>query len=69
MLRRLLTKNYKEVPLLFVNFNYQSFKKNGKKNSCVANLYPSLSGDEELKRRVNEIIDYIREKYDMEDII
>lgn len=69
MLRRLFTKNYKEIPLLFVNFNYQLFKKNGKKNSCVVHLHPSLGGDEELKCKVNEIIDYIREKYDMKDIL
>lgn len=69
MLRRLLTKNFTKVQLLLVSFDYQFFKKNGKSGSCTMNAHPVLAKDEELRTKVNEIVDYIRDNYNMEDII
>ena len=69
MLRRLLTKNFTKVPLLWVSFDYRFFKKNGKSGSCAMNVHPVLAKDKELRAKVNEVVDYIRDNYNMEDII
>ena len=69
MLRRLLTKNFTKVPLLQVTFDYKLFKTHGKTGSCMLNIHPVLADDYELKVRLNEVVDHIRENYNMEDII
>jgi hypothetical protein len=69
MLRRLLTRNLTQVPLLWVTFNYQLFKKNGKKNSCMLNIHPTLKDDVILKKKLYEIVDYIRDNYDMKELL
>lgn len=68
LIQRLLTKNKKTIPLYFVTFDYKKFKEIGKDNSCEACVHPLLSGDEKLKKMINDTIDYIREKYNMEDM-
>lgn len=68
MIRRLLTKNYKEVPLLFINFNYKKFKKSGKVGSCVLHIHPLLKNDEIVIQKMNELVDYIRDNYDMNEL-
>jgi hypothetical protein len=69
MIRRLLTKNFTEVPLILISFDYQKFKKFGKKNSCTIHIHPSIKSDDFLKEKVGEIIDYIRDNYDMKKLL
>jgi hypothetical protein len=68
LIKRLFTKNKKAIPLYFVTFDYRKYKKFGKEKSCEAVVHPLLSGDEELKKMINDTIDYIRDKYNMEDM-
>lgn len=69
IITRLLTKNFTKVPLLWITFNMQKFKKYGAKGSCMCNIHPVLKGDKHITSAMNELCDYIRENYDMEDII
>lgn len=63
----LLTKNETEIPLLFINFNKKKYIEQGKENSCTVNIHPviKMKDDEILKAKINDIIDYIRDNYDM----
>lgn len=65
MLKRLFTKNLKEIPLLWVNFNYKHFKDKGKENSCMLYIHPNLADDVFIKRRLEDLVEYIRDNYDM----
>lgn len=69
IITRLLTKNLTKVPILWITFNIQKYKKYGKKNSCMCHIHPCLKDDEYIITTMNELCDYIREKYNMEKII
>lgn len=62
---KMLTKNYTQVPLFYVDFNLQKYINEGAKNSCEAKIHPSLKGDDFIKEKLGEIINYIRDNYDM----
>ena len=66
---RLFTKNFQKVPLLWINFNMKKFKENGVKGSCMCNIHPMLADDEHIKSTLNDLCDYIRENYNMKDVI
>ena len=68
MLKRLFTKNLKEIPLLWINLNLQHFRKLGKKNSCMLKIHPNLRDDKYIIDTLNGLVDYIREEYTMEDM-
>ena len=63
-----LTKNYENVPLLYIMFNLNKYKNVGKRGSCELRLHPSLKDDEFIVKQLNNVVDYIRENYDMEDL-
>jgi len=69
MFTKLFTKNLTQIPLLFINFNYQHFKTKGKKNSCMLNMHPCIRNDEHVISTMNDLVDYIRDNYDMNKII
>lgn len=69
MVSRLLTNNLKKVPLFFVNFNMKKFRKDGVKNSCKCEVHPALADDSHIRETLNDLCDYIRENYDMEELI
>lgn len=62
---RLLTKNKTEIPLLYVTFNWNKFIKNGRVGSCMCNTHPLIQNDEHIKQTINDLVDYIRDTYDM----
>ena len=62
-----LTKNYNNVPLFWVNFNLNKYQQNGAKNSCIVKIHPELKDDKYIIESLNNLIDYIRENYDMEN--
>lgn len=66
LLTRLLTKNKTKIPLLYVTFDYKKFKENGKVGSCMCNVHPLIRNDEYVKLKMNELVDYIRDNYDMD---
>jgi hypothetical protein len=63
-----LTNNHNDVPLFFVTFNLNKFKENGTKGSCEIKLHPSIK-DEHVEEQLKSLIDYIRENYDMEELV
>jgi len=63
-----LTKDYTEVPLFWVDFNLVKYEKCGPENSCIVRLHPVLAGDKYIYDTLGEIIDHIRNSYDMEKI-
>lgn len=65
---KILTKNRTQIPLIYVTFDYKKFKENGKVGSCTSSVHPVIANDDYIKLKVNELIDYIRDNYDMEDM-
>jgi hypothetical protein len=68
ILQRLMTKNLKEIPLFWVHFNYEHFKNSGKENSCMVNIHPILADDKFIQDKLKDVIDYIRDSYDLEEL-
>jgi len=66
---RLLTKNLQRIPLLRIDFNRKRFKKHGAKNSCMGVIHPMLKNDKYVIEMMKALCSYIKEKYNMEDII
>ena len=69
LLTRLLTKNLQRVPLLRIDFNMKLFKENGAKGSCMCVIHPVLKDDANIKTTLNDLCGYIRENYNMENVI
>lgn len=65
LITNLLTKNRTEIPLLYVTFNYNKFLEEGKVGSCTLNVHPLIKNDEHIKHDLNDLVDYIRDRYDM----
>jgi hypothetical protein len=63
-----LTKNKTEIPLFWVNFDYKKYKEFGKEGSCMAHVHPTLKDDVYVKETLNDLIDYIRDNYKMEEM-
>lgn len=69
LITRLLTKNLQRVPLLRIDFNMKKFRENGTQGSCMCVIHPVLRDDKYIIGTMNGLCDYIRDKYDMEDVI
>lgn len=67
-LNRKLTKNYNKIPLFWVDFNLNHYNQDGAKDSCVAKIHPELKNDIWIECAINDLIDYIREHYNMRDL-
>lgn len=65
LIEKLFTKNLKEIPLLWINFNYKYFKEKGEQNSCILHIHPNLANDQHIKETLNNLTDYIRDNYNM----
>ncbi len=63
-----LTNNYSKVPLFFVTFDLNKYLENGVNKSCNVKIHPCLAKDDHIKLLLNDVIDYIRENYDMEKL-
>ena len=66
LITNLLTKNRTQIPLVYVTFDYNKFLEDGKVGSCMANVHPIIRNDEYIKLKLNELVDYIRDNYDMD---
>ena len=65
---RIRTKNLTQIPLFVVNFNYRIYNDpfyHGKYN-CIMHMNPDFAEHEELRTKIKDCIDYIRDNYDME---
>jgi hypothetical protein len=47
----------------------KKFREKGAKGSCICVIHPVLKDDNRIIETMNGLCDYIRKKYDMEDII
>lgn len=63
---RCRTKNLKRIPLFVMTFNYPKYKAEGKKDSCMFYAHPNILQDEFVKSKMQEVVDYIRDNYDLE---
>ena len=64
-----LTKNNTEIPLFYTTFNLNKYKEGGIKGSCDLKIHPVLRDDKEVINRMNELVDYIRDNYNMDELI
>jgi hypothetical protein len=48
-------------------FNLIKYQTEGRKGSCFLKLHPVLANDKAIKEALNDIVDYIRANYNMED--
>lgn len=60
------TKNYTKIPLFVITFDYPKYKEFGDKDSCTCHMHPDFQNDQLLKDMIGDVIDYIRDNYDME---
>ena len=63
---RYKTKNLKRIPLFTMTFNYPKYKSVGKKDSCMFYAHPNIVQDEFVKSKLQEVVDHIRDNYDLE---
>lgn len=60
------TKNLTEIPLFTMTFDYRKYKAQGKKHSCMFYAHPDIANDEFVKSKLQEVVDYIRDNYDLD---
>lgn len=60
------TKDFTIIPLFNITFNYKKFIKDGDSGSCDVHFHPDFKNDEKVKQMLFDVIDYIRDNYDME---
>lgn len=60
------TKNLTEIPLFTMTFDYRKYKAQGKKGSCTMHCHPDIANDEFVKGKLQEVVDYIRDNYDLD---
>ena len=67
-INRKLTKNYSEVPIVWVDFNLNYYNKYGEEGSCIARIHPYLKDDEFVINSLKALIQHVRDNYNMEDL-
>jgi len=60
------TKNLTRIPLFTMTFDYRKYKAQGKKDSCTLHCHPDIANDEFVKEKLQEVVDYIRDNYDLD---
>ncbi len=60
------TKNLTRIPLFTMTFNYRKYKADGKKDSCMFYAHPDIAKDKFVKEKLFEVVDHIRDNYDMD---
>lgn len=60
------TKNLTRIPLFMMTFNYRKYKAQGKKDSCMLYSHLDIANDEFVKGKLQEVVDYIRDNYDLD---
>ena len=60
-----ITKNFTTIPLFNITFNYRKYLKYGAKGSCDCHFHPDFKDDEKVKQMIFDVVDYIRENYDV----
>ena len=63
---RYKTKNLTRIQLFTMTFDYRKYKADGKKDSCMFYTHPDIAKDEFVKSKLQEVVDYIRDNYDLD---
>ena len=63
---RCKTKNLTRIPLFTMTFDYRKYKTQGKKDSCTFHCHPDIADDKFVKEKLCEVVDYIRDNYDLD---
>lgn len=63
---RYKTKNLTRIPLFTMTFDYRKYKADVKKDSCMFYAHPNIAKDEFVKIKLQEVVDYIRDNYDLD---
>lgn len=63
---RYKTKNLTRIPLFTMTFDYRKYKSQGKKDSCMFYAHPNIANDEFVMGKLQEVVDYIRDNYDLD---
>ena len=50
-----------------MHFNYKQYKEQGKAGSCQFYCHPDIANDEFVKEKLSEVVDYIRDSYDLDN--
>ena len=61
------TDKHTKIPLFYVTFNYQKYLKDGANESCYVHFHPDLQNDIKFQTMIFDVIDYIRNNYDMKN--
>lgn len=60
------TKNLTRIPLFTMVFDYRKYQRAGKPGSCTFYAHPDIAQDEFVKEKLREVVDHIRDNYDLE---
>ena len=60
------TKNLTRIPLFTMTFDYRKYKQDGKPGSCTFYAHPDIARDEFVKEKLCEVVDHIRDNYDLD---
>lgn len=63
------TKNLTQIPIFYMTFDYKKYKMYGKENSCEFHCLPEIANDEFVKNRLSEVVDYVRDNYDLDEVV
>ena len=47
-------------------FDYRKYQQDGKTGSCTFYAHPEIAQDEFVKERLGEVVDHIRDNYDLD---
>ena len=67
-LKKWLTDGFTKVPLLSISVNLKFFKEYGSKYSCTCRVNKLFKNDWYIKRTMEDLCEYIRKNYNMEDL-
>ena len=60
------TKNLTRIPLFTMVLDYRKYQQDGKPGSCTFYAHPDIARDEFVKEKLGEVVDHIRDNYDLD---
>lgn len=62
-----LTANKTKIPLFMVEFDLNKHQKNMK--SSLLKIHPNFKNDPIIEEKLKDLVDYIRDNYDMDNLL
>jgi hypothetical protein len=63
-----LTNNDNNIPLLWITFNKNMYLKDKNSKSCSLKIHPSFRNNYAVIKKIEDLIDYIRNNYDLKEL-